>query len=196
MVPRSNRPKPDIGKIISPDQARMLALRSLEKQLLVHDERFRRALAESEPGEPVLVQRLDKPDNFYYLVPLVTEKKTSMVVSLDALNGEFLRASAFPKPVEFLTLTRKAVEEMIVGKEIEVTQLGREEKTQKKIRTLKIKIRRGAYCFYPIMVWRPCQESRSPNYPFYMVTVGERQIFIGYNGSIYLGLHDLGPGGE
>jgi hypothetical protein len=59
----------------------------------------------------------------------------------------------------------------------------------------KLTVRDGAHCFYPAMVWKPCQESRSPYYPFYMVTVGNRQIYIGYDGKIYTELHDILPGG-
>jgi len=55
----------------------------------------------------------------------------------------------------------------------------------------KITLRREASCFYPIMVWKPCYESRSPYYPFYMITVGNRHIYVGYDGTIYTQLHDV-----
>jgi hypothetical protein len=55
-------------------------------------------------------------------------------------------------------------------------------------------IREGALCFYPTMVWRPCWESRSPYYPFYQITVGGNQIYVGYDGTVYPVLHDLGKG--
>lgn len=34
----------------------------------------------------------------------------------------------------------------------------------------RISLREGAYCEYPTLVWRRCQESRSPYYPFRQFT--------------------------
>ena len=58
----------------------------------------------------------------------------------------------------------------------------------------RIPLRDGAFCVSPTLVWRPCQESRSPYYPFYQITVGGVTIYVGYDGRVYSTLHDLGRG--
>jgi len=44
------------------------------------------------------------------------------------------------------------------------------------------------------MVWKPCYESRSPFYPFYLFTIGGTNIYIGYDGTIYPELNEMGLG--
>jgi Acetoacetate decarboxylase (ADC) len=58
----------------------------------------------------------------------------------------------------------------------------------------RIPLREGAFCVYPTLVWRPCEESRSPFYPFHQITVGGVTIYVGYDGRVYPALHDLGRG--
>ena len=47
---------------------------------------------------------------------------------------------------------------------------------------------------YPTLVWRPCQESRSPYYPFHQIAVGGVTIYVGYDGRVYPTLHNMGRG--
>jgi len=52
----------------------------------------------------------------------------------------------------------------------------------------------GAFSLHPTLVWRSCQECRSPYRPFYQITVGSETIYVGYDGRVYPTLHDLGRG--
>ena len=52
----------------------------------------------------------------------------------------------------------------------------------------------GAFCLNPIMVRKPRYESRLPYYQFYMITVGGRNIYVGYDGKIYPTLHEIDLG--
>ncbi|MHC4675902.1 MAG: hypothetical protein ACYTBZ_25715, partial [Planctomycetota bacterium] len=60
----------------------------------------------------------------------------------------------------------------------------------------KYQVFKGMFCLYPVMVWLPCWESRSPFYPLYMVNVGSDQFFISsVDGTVYRRLHAFGPTG-
>ena len=89
----------------------------------------------------------------------------------------------FPNQLTRLLLPRSEIIEKLLKVPIDLgDKLGR------------IILRDGAFCLYPIMVWKPCYESRSPYYPFYMITVGGRNIYVGYDGKIYPTLHEIGLG--
>lgn len=131
----------------------------------------------------MLVQRLDLEDSFYYLVPIAGRTRASAVLSVDAVQGGFRGGHLLASRANWTLPTRKQVEARILAEPIALGgELGR------------LKVRPEALCVYPIMVWRPCQESRSPYYPFYMVTVGSHQLFVGYDGTVYSQLTDLGKG--
>lgn len=65
----------------------------------------------------------------------------------------------------------------LVGQSIDLGRKGR------------LKIRKEAYLLYPTLVWRPCRESMSPYVPFFMVTVGDRRIYLRVDGQVFPTLH-------
>jgi hypothetical protein len=169
--------------LITDEEAMKFADRGIKDHALLKDKIFSKAIKGAKTLKPVLVHRLDQPDTFYYLVPMIKNNYVTSMLSVDGLYGNFRGGHVFDKPVAEPFIDRKTVVKRIVNHPIEFGQnLG------------KVVIREGAYCFYPIMVWKPCYESRSPYYPFYMITVGGSKIFIGYDGSIYPELHDMGLG--
>ena len=174
-------------RLITFAEAADFVLRSVEEHNLLRDEHFVKALKGAKPSQPVLVQRLDLPDTYYYLIPMKTDKGTTAMLSIGGLHGEFQGGQAFTKPAKEILKRPVDVSKELKNSLSKPIELGE--------RLGKLIIREGAYCFHPLMVWRPCEESRSPYYPFYMITVGNRQIYIGYDGQIYPRLHDLNPGG-
>lgn len=172
------------NRLITAEEAIEYALRGIEVHELVEDPIFAPALEGAQPAEPILVQHLDVPDTFYYLVPMEKSGGITALLSVNGLYGNFEGGQAFRKPVRKLFLTRQDIVERLLGSPVELGEkLGR------------APLREGAFCFYPIMVWKPCQESRSPYYPFHMITVGNWRIYVGYDGTVYSELHDFGPGG-
>jgi len=141
------------------------------------------ALRNAHPGTPILVQRLDKVDTFYYLVPMQRGGESTALVSIDGLYGTFNGAHGLAEPTRSLIVPREEVLKLLVNQTVNFDE-----------RLGGTIIREGALCFYPTMVWRPCWESRSPYYPFYQITVGGNQIYVGYDGTVYPVLHDLGKG--
>ena len=170
-------------RLIPPEEAARLALESARLHKLPESQHMAAAFRDVRAGKPILVHRLDRPDTFYYLIPMERGGEIGVIVSIDALFGTLNGAHTLPKPVRELFVQREQVHKRFVNQPVELgDKLGR------------IILREGAFCFYPLMVWRPCWESRSPYYPFYQITVGGRQIYVGYDGTVYPVLHDLGKG--
>jgi hypothetical protein len=182
---RLDREESDVNgdRIISVEKVRNFAIKGIDKHGLRNEEVFAKALSGARPANPILVQRLDIPDTFYYLLPMERNQKVTAFLSVDALYGNFRGGQVLDKPVRNPFVDRKRIIRKLLGHPVELgDKLG------------KVIIRDGAFCFYPIMVWKPCQESRSPYYPLYMITIGNRSIFVGYDGKIYSQLHDMGLG--
>ena len=52
----------------------------------------------------------------------------------------------------------------------------------------RLLVRKEAVCQYPHLVWRPCCESLSPYYPFYMFTVGHHRLYVRIDGAVFTSL--------
>ncbi len=178
------RKQPRMGEpIIAPQEASRRALTGARAHGLAEDKRFAAALNRARARPPILVQRLDLEDSFYYLVPVASRSRISALLSIDAVEGDFRGGQVLEGRNTWALPTRKQVEARLLAEPIPLDgELGR------------LRVRPEALCVYPTLVWRPCRESRSPYYPFYMVTVGSHQIYVGYDGSVYSHLTDLGRG--
>ena len=190
-------------QIISSEQAVELALRGIEEHRLNKEGVLSKVLQHSRPTHAQLVHRLDRPDDFYYLVTLHHGDKATALVRLDALEGTFQGVHAL-KENEHHGIVEEIAEHVIdvIKHREHPTIIDRESMLHALLahpidlgpELGQLRIREGAFCIYPTLVWRPCMESRSPYYPFYQVTVGSSVIYVGYDGRIYPALHDLGRG--
>lgn len=170
-------------RIIPEEKVRKLAIKAVDKHGLRNEEVFAKALSGAKSANPILVQRLDIPDTFYYLLPMERNQKVTAFLSMDALYGNFRGAQVLDKPIRDPFVDRKRIIKKLLEHPVELgNKLGR------------VVIRDGTFCLYPIMVWKPCEESRSPYYPFYMITIGNSNIYVGYDGKFYSVLHDMGRG--
>ena len=70
-----------------------LAVEGLKRYGLAEREDWRKGLADARPGRSVVVQRLDRIDEFYHLTTMVdSQKKGRAIVSTDALFGNYRQA--------------------------------------------------------------------------------------------------------
>ena len=153
---------------------------------LVKREGWADALRNARPGDAILVQRLDRLDRFYWIVPMLKQRRLSAAVSIDARYGDYSQSIRMPEPARDVIgfADDKAVLDHIVDQRFDLPSLeGR------------VLVRREAICVYPHYVWRPCLESLSPFYPFRMVTVGGHRLYIRIDGAVFtsltLGLHGI-----
>jgi hypothetical protein len=140
-----------------------------------------RVLHGLRPHEPVLVQRLDRPDSYYWIVPARDEKGgLRAAVRFDARFGNYQQAAAMRDPHEapFRFAKAEEVMEHVLARRIELPNDGG-----------RLVLRREAMCVHPCLVWRPCRQSLSPFYPFRMISFGETRLFVRiFDGAIFVAL--------
>jgi hypothetical protein len=174
------------GSLIEADEATKYAFEGAKLYGLHERQEFGDLLKRGRPGKPVLVQRLDHPDKFYYIVPVEENRETaSLAITVDALTGVY-RESATRSGKEggvFVSMKRERALETLTDQTIELpNQAGR------------LRVRPDALCHYPHLVWKPCRESLSPYYPFYMFTVGAHRVYVRTDGAVFTQLNDTGHG--
>ena len=175
----------DGERLLEANRAAELSLRAVEEVGLAERDTWRKALEGTEVGTPVLVQRLDRADSFYWIVPRERDGLTTAVVNIDARFGEYQQARALPDPqgTALLTLASEEVEKSIYDR---VHQLPGERG--------ELLIRPGLACISDHWVWRPCRESLSPYYPFKVVNYGADRLYVRSDGRIFSRLTTTGRG--
>jgi hypothetical protein len=171
--------------LLQPRLAAELSEQALVQVGLTERDGWRQALAGTELGEPVLVQRLDRADSFYWIVPRQRDGLTTVVVAIDARFGDYQQARALPSPegTALLTLGREEVERSIVDRMHQLPG-----------RRGEVFIRPGLACISDHWVWRPCRESLSPYYPFKLVSYGADRFYVRSDGRIFSRLTTTGRG--
>jgi hypothetical protein len=172
--------------LLKPAEAVEYGMAGLRLYRLHERKGWQEALKDTKPGTPVLVQRLDQIDSFYYIVPLESREKTvTAAVAVDARFGDYRQTIALPEGGSSIltALDERRVREMTVGRRLQLEEPLR-----------PIMVRKEAFCLYPTLVWRPCLESLSPFYPFHMITVGDYRIYVRVDGQIITTLHTDIPG--
>jgi hypothetical protein len=146
---------------------------------LTQNEKFNMSLTNASPSTPTLVQRLDQPGEYYYLVPMEKNKAITSMAIVDGMTGTLQAFSAYTDPIDYPIITREKALEKVMEEPIDMGKgIGR------------LMFREGTFSFHPVMVWKPCKESMSPYYPFYMFTIGDKQVYMDCRGIIYSQLHD------
>lgn len=171
-------------RIVDIEKIGDLAAADMDRHDLYNDKAFSSALKNAKPSRSVLVQRLDLPDSYYYMVPMKSEKAVTAMVLADGMNGSLQGCTAFKAPLKRPFLSQEQALERVLDKTID---LGNKAGT--------IKFREGTFSSHPVLVWKPCRESLSPYYPFHMFTSGDKHVYVGHNGRIFTELHDKGPVG-
>lgn len=175
----------DGDRLIDARAAAEISDRALEEVGLLERKSWSKALDGTQIGQPVLVQRLDRPDSFYWIVPRTRGNLTTAVVNVDARYGEYMQARALPdsEGTALLTLDQKDVDGLILDTLFQLP--GREG---------QLRLRPGIACVSDHWVWRPCRESLSPYYPFKLVTYGDNRLYVRADGRVFTSLSISGRG--
>jgi hypothetical protein len=180
--------------LLSPDAAQAAALEGLVENGLFEREHWNALLpAPNQAQKPLLVQRPDVDDDFYYLVPFGQgDRPAGAVVRVDAFSGEYLEASAFPvsgggRPWGAMVgdwQNEDTARRQIAARKFDLPD-----------RRGRVAVRPEGIGVHPPFIWKPCLESLSPYYPFRLLTIGETLRYIRLDGAEFDALHDAGPGG-
>jgi hypothetical protein len=177
---RRHTPRAQEGeRLIDAEAAAKRAREALRALGLDKRERWSDRLKATRFGAPIMVQRLDRLDSFYWIVPMNRQRRLSAAVSIDARSGEYRQAFSLPEPLPnpFGFAQHAEVLKLIVDQRFELA--GAEG---------RLRVREDALCVYPHYVWRPCLESLSPFYPFRMVTIGNHRLYIRTDGAVFTSL--------
>jgi len=187
-IPGASRPERRLeGRtLLTPAAAAKRATAALERFRLAEREQWRRALQRTDAGDPVLVQRLDRLDDFYYVVPMHrSATRVSAFVSVDARFGTYKQSAAprEPRPLTLLAAARREVLEHVAGRRFDLEDgAGR------------LLVRPETVCVHPTLVWKPCRESLSPFWPFHLITVGANRLYVRVDGAVFTALHEADRG--
>ncbi len=159
------------SELLNPDVATRAA-ESAATMLLRASPRWQPSLASRSWLSPLLVERLDR-DDYYYIVPCQREQGITARLSVNAISGRFMEASAIE--VEGLTLPPyvEPVLPSLFGTSFDLPAL------RSRI------LRPGTVGRHPVLVWKPCKESTSPFRPFYLLTVGDQVVYWRVDGTTF-----------
>ena len=166
------------GDLIGSRAVAELAVAGLRQYGLYERKDWRAALSKATARPGVLVQRLDRIDSYYALVPFEIKSNLVAFAAVDARWGDYLQSVLLPRRQKARSrLTLEQAFKLIVGKRFDLGD-----------RHGRLLVRKEAVCLYPHLVWRPCLESLSPYYPFYMFTVGNHRIYVRIDGAVFTSL--------
>lgn len=145
-------------------------------------ERFGRARL--DPGQALLVKRLDRKDDFYWLVPALADGEgIAGWGQVDARFGDLQSLYLLNEGAKRFDTRRSGLGRRITGKRFDLGDgLGR------------LNLRPGTFCVHPTLVWRPCRQSYSPHLPFWMITAGADTLYVRIDGRVYPALADAYKG--
>jgi len=171
----------DGTKILTPERISDLALETLDEIKLSNRKHWKASVANVRPQRPILVQRLDHPDSFYYIVPLGgSENRAAAAVALDALYGHYLQLiSLRDHKGTVIGVDSKRALALILNRTQELENFGG-----------RVLVRPETVCTCETLVWKPCRESLSPFFPFYRFTAGGTTLYVRIDGAVFTALHD------
>lgn len=166
-------------EVLSPERAMNAAVQGLQEYGLLDRDDWRDAFNVSTVGVPVLVERLDLPNRIYYIVPFRAAPNVApLLVNVNAYTGQYLEAQLAPAGTSThfgAAIDRDEVARRFEGQEI-------------KLPDSDIVIRLERENLAENLVWRPCHQSLSPYWPFYMYVVGDFRIYIRIDGVLFFDL--------
>jgi hypothetical protein len=138
-------------------------------------------LGRTTEQEPVLVQRLDRPREFYYIVPFGADPNSMMVaVCFDAFSGAYSQSALYRAPTQTLRrIDVPALLDKFSGYRFEVQADGG-----------FVRLLPNTFTVHPTWVWKPCRESLSPYYPFRLIESGAHRLYERSDGPVFAVLRD------
>ena len=129
-----------------------------------------RVFKDVQAAEPQLVQRLDRQDSYYWIIPAHdAQGRARGLVNVDARFGNYQQATVVPEtaPTKFRFGSKDELLDHLLTRPIELEDFAG-----------RLALRPEAICIYKALVWRPCRQSLSPFYPFRMVTAGAHRLYV------------------
>lgn len=174
----------DGQQLIKPEQAVEFNQLGIRDYALLENDLVKKALGNANPGRPLVVVRLDRPNEYYHLLPWETNDGITAFSKTDARFGLFQSLHLLERPMSSrIYLSKDAALKRLTGRRFELPDHRGE-----------LVFFPDAACISPVLVWQPCRESFSPHLPFYQVTIGGNTLFVRIDGEVFTHLTTTGSG--
>ena len=182
--PRPEPPMPLGGqKILGASVVRDRLAGTLRGAGLLTHPTWSSVFSEVRTGEPMLVERLDRPNSDYWIVPTQDDRgQLRAAVGVDARTGQYQQTIALRDASAslFSFADARRATERVVGRQFELP--GNRGRLLAQPQGLTV---------HPALVWRPCRESMSPFYPFRMIVLGEHRLYVRvFDGAVFTTLRN------
>jgi len=152
---------------LSSEEAKQYAFTGFMKNSWAYPKELAQSIKNTKAGEPLLVQRIDKKDSYYYIVPFNRDDRTTLLVNIDAKTGKFKETSYLREPMRYPAVNLEDAKNILIGYL----------KDKKAGKPLLMKT--------PKLVWRPCHQSQSSYEPLWKIQIGSDVWFIDQKGKVY-----------
>jgi hypothetical protein len=156
---------------MGPEASIEVALRAAY-ELLRRSSRWNPGLESAEPQQPLVVQRLDRNDDYYHIVPFTRRGRVTARMIIDSRESRFSEIAAIESPDQSLPIY------VGPGQFIEASY----DRVIDLPHVYTRVIRRGTVGVHPVLVWKPCYESSTPWLPFYQYSVGDQFVYVRIDG--------------
>jgi hypothetical protein len=143
---------------------------------LVKHAAWKAALEGATSHDGVLVRRVDRADEFYYVVTLSRSGRASARMAISARTGALLRCHGISTREGDLT-------RWVPPSDVLKAREGRTLNSQAGCESLIV--RASSATILPTLVWRPCAASVTPLLPFHVVAIGDTVAYIRVDGRVY-----------
>jgi hypothetical protein len=170
----------DGRRLISAKQTLELAANGLKDYGILESE-FGASFREGRLGRPMLVHRLDRPNDYYYLTPWEQSDGIMGFLDVDARFGQFKSARTLSQPERDLLIGPRSSRGLLEA----ITRRINHKTFELPNEQGRFKVYPGTYCIPPVLVWKPCRESWSPHLPFYQIVIGPHVLYVRLDGQVF-----------
>ena len=140
------------------------------------ESRLKLALQSAEPKSPTLVQRIDRKDAYYFIVPFTIGSRETARFIIDGFGGKLMEISG-------VTDSEKSLLRYLSPQEA-LDRMLRARVANKKMKW-QFEFRRELVGLHPVLVWKPCRQSASPFLPFHQFSVGDSLVYLRVDGQLF-----------
>jgi hypothetical protein len=170
-------------RVMTPTTAARRAVSGIKAFGLPKMKHWKRALGDASPGKAVLVQRLDRVGESYYIVPMQSGRRQQIraMTAVDARFGSYLQSTLQSQQITLMApkLESAFLKERIYDHRFELPENAGRIRVLPELATL-----------HSTLVWKPCRESLSPFWPFHVISHGKYSLYVRVDGEVFTELHD------
>lgn len=161
-----------VEKLLTPTQAVQFAQTAAQD---FTESRLKVSLHLATANAPTLVQRIDRTDSYYFIVPFNIASRETARFIVDGFAGKLKQASGVYKEglsFEPYVSQPEALDRLIAAQ------------SASKLKW-EFVFRRELIGQHPVLVWRPCRQSPSPFLPFYQFSAGSSLVYLRIDGQLF-----------